>query len=445
MTSEVTLYWFRQDLRLHDNPALLHAAQTSQRLLPIYIHDIKHDQDTVWGFQRMGPHRRAFLRSGLDGLREGLISRQSILFEYQGDAVDVLVKLCRERNVTRIVSEEIAAPEEQAEVNSLRLAGIKVETFWQSSMLSKTTLPWQSDATPDVFTAFRQGIEKKGTRFDACAADISSLPSPPDWVNEQPGHRRIELNSGLESPNPTRAVWQDASFPYPLAGFSAKESDALSYLSSYFQSDRPARYKATRNGLSGTAYSTKFSPWLAVGALSPRRIMHSLSKYESEHGQNEGSYWIWFELLWRDHFRWLHHKYGRQLYLKQGLKANRHLANAQKTIQHRDGLQKWMTGTTGHAFVDAGMRELSATGYLSNRMRQIVASYLIHELGADWRAGAAWFESQLIDYDVYSNQGNWAYIAGVGSDPRGGRRFNPDKQAADHDPTGAYQKRWGTR
>lgn len=104
-----------------------------------------------------------------------------------------------------------------------------------------------------------------------------------------------------------------------------------------------------------------------------------------------------------------------------------------------------MTGTTGHPFVDAGMRELSATGYLSNRMRQVVASYLIHDLNVDWRAGAAWFESQLIDYDVYSNQGNWLYIAGVGTDPRGGRRFNPDKQAADYDPSGAYQKQWGTR
>jgi deoxyribodipyrimidine photo-lyase len=92
--------------------------------------------------------------------------------------------------------------------------------------------------------------------------------------------------------------------------------------------------------------------------------------------------------------------------------------------------------------VDAGMHELAATGYLSNRLRQIVASYLIHDLACDWRAGAAWFEAQLIDFDVYSNQGNWLYIAGRGTDPRGGRRFNPQKQAHDYDPDGHYRALW---
>ncbi len=102
----------------------------------------------------------------------------------------------------------------------------------------------------------------------------------------------------------------------------------------------------------------------------------------------------------------------------------------------------WCAGHTGHAFIDAGMRELAATGWLSNRMRQVVASYLIHDLGCDWRAGAAWFEAQLVDYDVYSNQGNWLYIAGRGTDPRGGRRFDPDRQAATHDADGGYRAWW---
>ena len=90
------------------------------------------------------------------------------------------------------------------------------------------------------------------------------------------------------------------------------------------------------------------------------------------------------------------------------------------------------------------MRELAASGYLSNRLRQVAASYLLHELDDDWRAGAAWFEAQLVDYDVYSNQGNWLYIAGRGTDSRGGRRFNPDKQAAEYDADGAYRRLWGT-
>jgi len=463
MTPGTTLYWFRQDLRLHDNPAMRHAAQTSERLLPVYVHDTKHDQVTPWGFQRLGAHRRTFLRGALDGLSDALTARGSRLIEHHGDTPRILIHLCKTLNTARIVCEEIVAPEEQGDVNTLREAGISIETIWQSTMLSANTLPWDSHAVPDVFTAFRQGIEKQGLRFDACVPDLSGLPELPVIPDDIPHLVRTE-----PQPSPV-ANWQQASFPYPLARFSGCEKDALAHLESYFRSDRPARYKATRNGLSGVEYSTKFSPWLALGALSPRRIMQRLTEYESEQGQNDGSYWIWFELLWRDHFRWLHHKYGRRLYRKEGLRAlhpgregkgirpktlplhrqstsSPHLSmSSEKEHNMLPALQRWMTGTTGHPFVDAGMRELLATGYLSNRMRQIVASYLIHDLGVDWRAGAAWFESQLIDYDAYSNQGNWAYIAGVGTDPRGGRRFNPDKQAAEHDPTGAYQQQWGTR
>lgn len=452
MTSKLTLYWFRQDLRLHDNPALRHAARTSDILLPVFIHDPKHDQDTAWGFRRMGDHRRAFLRSALDGLNQSLRVLGSGLFECKGAATSVLIDLCRQIGADRMVCEVISAPEEQEDILALERAGIRVETCWQSTMLSPDTLPWRPETVPDIFTAFRQGVEKNGRRFDLCEPDLSSLPGLPERT----------ASSGNLTPHPHRETdavktqptvdWHQASFPYPLAGFSGAETDALAYLTSYFESDRPARYKATRNSLSGVAYSTKFSPWLALGALSPRRIMQQLSDYESWHGQNDGSYWIWFELLWRDYFRWLHHKHGRKLYHKHGLRArdpSSGTTTQNKLPTKKSGqqttLERWITGSTGHPFVDAGMRELSVTGYLSNRMRQIVASYLIHDLGVDWRAGAAWFESQLIDYDAYSNQGNWAYIAGVGTDPRGGRRFNPDKQAAEHDPAGTYQRQWGTR
>jgi len=490
-----TLYWFRQDLRLHDNPALAYACQTSLALLPVFVHDDKHLQDTQWSFPRMGVHRRRFQRGALDGLNARLQAAGSRLVECDGHPPEVLSALCRQFNINRIVCEEIAAPEEQDDILALLTMGFDVQTIWQSTMLSADSLPWSPEQVPDVFTAFRQGVEKRGVRFEACEADISSLPplpSPPTGMDANSnansyenthakihaiphalarrGDRDAQFLKPDESALPgwdsdqisgLDTAWESASFPYALAGFGGSESDALAYLEDYFQSERPARYKATRNGLSGVDYSTKFSPWLASGALSARRIMQRLTEYESTHGQNDGSYWIWFELMWRDHFRWLHHKYGRRLYRKHGLRIDLRINDAARTshgntTSHSGAtsteqtyqmkhLQRWIKGQTGHPFVDAGMRELRATGYLSNRMRQVVASYLIHDLKVDWRAGAAWFESQLIDYDVYSNQGNWLYIAGVGTDPRGGRRFNPDKQAADHDPAGTYQKKWGTR
>ena len=237
----------------------------------------------------------------------------------------------------------------------------------------------------------------------------------------------------------TPAADPRSAFPYQDADWHGDEASALAHVKRYFSSNLPQRYKQTRNGLVGTDYSTKFSPWLAVGALSPRAIWEALEAHEAERGQNDGTYWIWFELLWRDHFRLMMRRFGRRLFLKYGLLD---APPSPKADQKPAIFQMWTQGRTKEPFVDAGMRELAATGYLSNRMRQNVASYLIHELQGDWRAGAAWFEHSLIDYDVHSNQGNWAYIAGVGTDPRGGRAFNIQKQAQDYDRSGDYRKLW---
>ena len=181
-------------------------------------------------------------------------------------------------------------------------------------------------------------------------------------------------------------------------------------------------------------------PWLLLLQAGKRggmcTVWAALHAYEQQHGANDGTYWLWFELLWRDNFRFLHLQHGRQLYAARGL------SSLPRPKHFPKDFQRGCDGNTGEPIVDAGMRELASTGYTSNRMRQIVASYLVHDLSCDWRAGAAWFESQLIDFDIYSNQGNWLYISGRGTDPRAGRRFNPIKQTQDHDPQGRYRKVW---
>jgi deoxyribodipyrimidine photo-lyase len=227
-----------------------------------------------------------------------------------------------------------------------------------------------------------------------------------------------------------------ASFPFGDPAFHGSESAALAHVARYFRSGLPATYKATRNGLTGTVYSTKLSPWLAVGALSPRTAFAALRSHEAAFGASEGSYWIWFELLWRDFFRFWSEKHGARLFRASGL------GRLGPPAHDPEAFRRWRGGATGQAFVDAGLRELAATGYLSNRLRQVAASYLVHDLYCDWRAGAAWFESLLIDYDVCSNQGNWLYIAGRGADPRQGRRFDPERQAGVYDKDGAYRAFW---
>lgn len=166
--------------------------------------------------------------------------------------------------------------------------------------------------------------------------------------------------------------------------------------------------------------------------------MWALRQYENQHGANESTYWIFFELLWREYFFWYARAHGRSLFTLNGL---RHQV-AYSIRQDAQRLAAWQNGQTEFPLVNACMHQLVATGFMSNRGRQLVASCLVNELQLDWRLGAEFFERHLIDYDVGSNWGNWQYLGGVGADPRGLRRFDQDKQQRTYDPYGEFIKRW---
>ncbi len=419
------LFWFRNDLRLEDNPALRAAASEATTLLPVYVHDPSQRAPTAWGFPRVAIHRRRFLADTLIDLTSCLQAHGGDLAQIEGRPRDALASLAREIGADTIYAEEIAAPEEQEEVTALRAAGFDVRTTWQSSLLDPNDLPFAVSDLHDVFTVFRQRVEKANVKPHA------PLPLPERWP-ELPSLKTPKAILEVEAMIDTRS-----SFPYFSKAGAGGETSANKHLDQYFARGLAHSYKATRNGLHGIDFSSKFSPWLATGALSPRVAYAALKKLETEQGADDGTYWLWFELLWRDYFRFLHLKYGRRLYRARGL--NDHAA---PPPHDEAAFTRWREGKTGEPLVDAGMRELAATGYVSNRMRQILASYLVNELACDWRAGAAWLEAQLVDYDPYSNQGNWLYIAGRGTDPRGGRQFNPQKQASEHDADGSYRALW---
>ena len=430
------LFWLRSDLRLHDQPALAHAmalaAQQGAALLPVFCH--APPATTRWGFERVGPHRQAFVASALACLSAQLTERGSHLLECTGTAEAVLPALAQALGAEgdcSTVCEAITAPEEEAEVAALRAFGLPVHTVWQSSLLHPDDLPFAPAHLPPVFTAFRHAVER------AQVQPRAPLP-PPTTLPALPPERMWSKWQCAQAGAPSRAVHDErSSFPHATAAFAGGEVAALAHLTQYLARKLPHSYKQTRNGLTGVDYSSKFSPWLATGALSPRQVMAQLRQFEADHGANDGSYWLWFELLWRDYFRLLHLQHGAALYRARGL------SNQTLPAHNAQGFARWRQGQTGEPLVDAALRELAATGYLSNRLRQVAASYLVHDLQGDWRAGAAWFEHCLLDYDPYSNQGNWLYIAGRGTDPRGGRRFNPQKQAQDHDADGHYRRLWG--
>jgi deoxyribodipyrimidine photo-lyase len=441
------IYWFRNDLRIDDNPAFTQAHQCAQQVLPVFCHTALNTQGlatTRWGFERVGAHRQRFLNDSLHDLAASLQVQGSALVQLRGAPQHSLAAAVRAVNASHVVCEEIAAPHEQQEVHALRAAGVRVDTVWQSSLLESAQLPFASHDLPGVFTAFRHSVERAGLQ------PAKPLPTPKTWRPMLTAqaiaalHAQLAqalVNASKDRAQLSHAAGQDAahsSFPYRAPAFSGGAQPALAHLQQYFQRGLAHSYKTTRNGLMGLDYSSKFSPWLAYGALSARTVFAALQQCEQAQGASDGSYWLWFELLWRDYFRFLHLKHGVQLYHVSGLSSLPELAHSSADFE------RWCLGTTGQPLVDAGMRELHATGYLSNRMRQLVASYLVHDLQCDWRAGAAWFESQLLDYDVYSNQGNWLYVAGRGTDPRTGRRFNLQKQTQDHDPQGHYRAAWGT-
>ena len=425
------LLWLRNDLRLHDQP-VLHAAcrMGAQYLLPVLcLPDIQ--ARTRWGFARIGQHRRTWLAKTIQNLAENFHELRSQLLILNAPAAMALPALAQALGACTIVCEDVAAPEEQAEVDALRAAGLQVHTVWHSSLLHPNQLPWPVGQLPAVFTPFRQAVEHAKLQPYLPLPVPEALPKvPPNIPSKYLQEQALALDALTDASNSLDA--RSAT-----AFLQGGESAALAHLRQYLARGLPHSYKRTRNGLVGLDYSSKWSPWLATGALSPRQAHAQLRQFEAMYGATESSYWLWFELLWRDYFRFLHLQQGRTLYRARGL------GPVLATPHDDQSFAAWCAGQTGQPLVDAAMRELAATGYLGNRVRQVAASYLIHDLGCDWRAGAAWFESQLLDYDVYSNQGNWLYIAGRGTDPRGGRRFDPVKQAATYDADGAYQRLWG--
>merc|ERR1719217_405019 len=185
----------------------------------------------------------------------------------------------------------------------------------------------------------------------------------------------------------------------------------------------------------GEGYSSKFSAYLAYGCMSPRRAWAEAQRYEQERVKNKSTYWLGFELTWRDFFVYMGRSYGDKIFFPGGISGDSYNWKGGK-----DALLKWKQGRTGDQLVDANMKELLASGFMSNRGRQNVASYLIFDLGVDWRYGAAHFEEHLLDYDPCSNWGNW--VAAAGLTGQRVNRFNTKKQLNDYDPKREYINVW---
>lgn len=424
----ILLHWFRNDLRVHDHRVLGSLPTEVRSLLCVYVLDPTDWRTVSPGFAKTGAYRTRFLLESLHDLDMSLRERGNRLLVIKGQPAVELPKLVRRLGVTLVVTDFEVTDEESA-ADGLVKAAITPVAFsraWSRTMLHPEDLPFDVRATPDVFTQFRHKVEHSvAVRSEVLAPKV--LPVPPIGVEWTKIPTLIELCNQEPSDDP-RAVMR----------FRGGEAEGAKRLHSYiWERQLVSSYKETRNGLIGESCSSKFSPWLALGCLSPRTVYHQLKQFEQQHGANSGTYWMWFELLWRDFFRFTAMKVGSRLFYVSGMKGS-----PKQWQKAHHVFEAWRAGTTGDQFVDANMRELRITGWMSNRGRQNVASWLTKTHGIDWRWGARWFEHALVDYDVCSNWGNWAYIAGVGNDPREFRTFNTQLQADRYDTDGLFRALW---
>jgi deoxyribodipyrimidine photo-lyase len=429
------ILWFRNDLRIHDNEALAKAAEKTNEVVPIYIFDPRIFREHELGFAKTSNLRHQFLIESVNNLKENLQKIGSNLIVKTGFPEDILPALAQSLGADELyTSEEIT--QEEVDVDSmveerLKANGKKVRFFWQSTLYHVDDLPMDVENLPDVFTQFRNKVEK-----------FSKIRATFKTPNNLTFDENIDLVDS-EVHNPQIHKSDESKFRQKQI-FKGGETEAKKRLNDYFwEKDLLKVYKETRNGMLGMDYSSKFSPWLAHGCISPRYIYEEVKRYEQERISNDSTYWLIFELIWRDYFRFVTMKFGNKIFHSGGLKSSLNSPSPRERGRGGEAIfEKWRLGETGVPLIDANMKELLVTGFMSNRGRQNVASFLTKDLQTNWRWGAAWFESQLIDYDVCSNWGNWNYVAGIGNDPRENRYFNILKQATNYDTKGEYVKHW---
>lgn len=424
MNSTTDIVWLQDNLRVADNP-LLHFTSAPDQLVCLYVLDRAWLRSNMAGEEtcRLGPARLRFLWQSLMELRGELLQLGSDLLVRIGHPAEEVVAMATRLKARQVLVAEHSGCEERAHIGQVAETLPEHCSLVRSDsgyLIDASALPFALEELPASFSAFRRQVEK----HCEIPAPLSMPVTLPGWPDDAPRGFPPLRDVCQQS-----AAWQ----PDKRQGlvFVGGESAARDRLQHYLWRQNGAEsYKKTRNGLLGANFSTRFSPWLAKGCLSARQVHREVKAWEAINGSCESSYWIVFELLWHDYFHRAAQLEGPALFGREQLPVP------------NEAFNRWRDGKTGVPFIDAAMIELKGTGWISNRARQNVASFLVKDLGVDWRLGAGWFEHCLIDYDVASNWGNWRYIAGVGRDPRQDRYFNVLKQAGHYDPKGLYVAYW---
>lgn len=427
MNSNIAICWFRQDLRLCDHPALL-AAVKHQKVLPIYIFDDALSKKEERS--EMGAACRWWLHHSLDSLNASLNGKLTL---FHGDAHQILLELVKRLGIEAVYWNRCYEPWRMTRDTNIKEAlkaqGVNVASFNGSLLWEPWTIA-KEDGTPyKVFTPFY----KKGCLL--APPPRAALPSP--WEREE------GFDEKLVEPSVTGSLSLQELSLLPTTGWDAQlkshwiigEEGAKKRLAAFLR-EGLAHYKEGRN-LPAEPYVSRLSPYLRHGEISAHQVWEAaLLQRADVHREHFCS-----ELGWREFSYSL--LYHNQELPKKNLQAKFDHFPWRKGVEAKDDLIAWQKGMTGIPMVDAGMRELWQTGYMHNRVRMIVGSFLVKNLLLDWREGERWFWDTLVDADLANNSASWQWIAGCGADAAPYFRiFNPVTQGQKFDPEGRYLRRF---
>ena len=368
---------FRNNLRIDDNHCLYNACNENDYVLGLYSLELLKGE--IFDFKKCHIFREKLIKESLLCLKTNLL-KYDINLSIVDDIEQSLKELSGSYEISIYYDEEVGTEEKAFEK---KLQKYPYKSFFSQTMIEPFVFDYKKS-----FSHFRNKAEK---------IEIQKL------LDKIFRKKTIEFKS-LDIKIPTVSIQSSNAIV-----FKGGEDEALKQLEMYLP--KIHEYKSTRNEMSGFDNSTKFSAYLAIGCISPRRIYHEIKIQEEKTYKSDSSYWIYFELLWRDFFYLVMKYSGNKLFLKSGIKEiNYNFRKDEKS------LKSFFNASTGVDLIDASINELKSSGWLSNRNRQIVASYFVKNLGLDWRIGAAFFESLLVDYNPASNYGNWAYQSHVGND-----------------------------
>ncbi|MDH3532289.1 MAG: DNA photolyase family protein [Gammaproteobacteria bacterium] len=409
------LLWFRRNLRLRDNAALLAAVESGQPIIPVYVCDALD----------AGGASRWWLHHSLAMLESALAARGGRLVIRAGAPEDVLTELARETGATGLFYSRRYEPEARRQQQRLRKLldeQLGIHSFDDSLLHHPRSVLTQSETPYKVFTPYWRAAAARGEPAKPRSApdsihfaehsldllslsDLALLPTAPDW------------SQGL------RDSWQPGE-DGALARIDALETPVKHYAE---QRDRPDLDTTSR-----------LSPHLHFGEISVREAWHAIRELQVHLESAKGAEALLRQFFWRDFSTYLLYHFP-QLPSKP-LRAE---FEAFPWSENEEHLVAWQRGMTGYPIVDAGMRQLWETGWMHNRVRMIVASFLIKDLLIPWQEGADWFLDTLVDADLANNSAGWQWVAGCGTDAAPYFRiFNPTLQGEKFDPDGDYVRRW---